>query len=159
MKVTTAITLTAAMAVSAATYAQSMGGPMMGRGGMMGNISPRHPYVVRYGLPEAYRNLSNPLQVNEVNIRAGKQQYEVSCAVCHGSSTRGDGPAASQLNPPPTDLQFAVRTRIASDGFLYWSIAEGGAPIGSAMPAFNISLKADDIWKIILYLRSNYPSD
>jgi len=43
--------------------AQPMGGPMMGQGrmggGMMGSASPRHPYVMRYGLPEAYRNLSN----------------------------------------------------------------------------------------------------
>jgi len=153
MKSVMFLTLAASLLLPpAGSIAQPMGGPMMGRG-MMGNVSPRHPYVRRNGLPEAYRDLVNPLKANAANINAGKQQFEVSCAVCHGSSAKGDGQAASQLNPPPTDLQFAVHTPIASDGFLYWSIAEGGAPVGSAMPAFRSSLKPEDIWRIILYLR------
>lgn len=153
MKIVMTLSLAACLILpGASVFAQPMGGPMMGRG-MMGSVSPRHPYVRQNGLPESYRKLVNPLKASEANIKAGKQQFEASCAVCHGSSARGDGPAASQLNPPPSDLQFAVRTPIASDGFLYWSIAEGGAPVGSAMPAFKASLKAEDIWKIILYLR------
>jgi len=153
MKSVMFLTLAASLLLPpASSIAQPMGGPMMGRG-MMGNVSPRHPYVRQNGLPEAYRNLVNPLKANAANIKAGKQQLEVSCAVRHGSNARGDGPAGSQLNPPPSDLQFTVRTPIASDGFLYWSIAEGGAPIGSAMPAFKSSLKREDVWQIILYLR------
>lgn len=43
---------------------------------------------------------------------------------------------------------------MATDGYLFWTIAEGGAPVGSAMPAFKQTLKEDDIWKIITYLRT-----
>ena len=153
MRLDPSFTLVASLLLPAFTsIAQPMGGPMMGRG-MMGNVSPRHPYVMRNGLPESYRNLHNPLPVSEENITTGKQLFSTRCIVCHGSSGRGDGPAASQLNPPPSDLQLAVHTPIASDGYLYWTIAEGGTPVGSAMPAFRNSLKGDDVWKIILYLR------
>ena len=43
---------------------------------------------------------------------------------------------------------------IGSDDFLYWSIAEGGAKYGTAMPAFKDSLKPDQIWAIIAALKS-----
>jgi mono/diheme cytochrome c family protein len=38
------------------------------------------------------------------------------------------------------------------DGYLDWTIAEGDAPKGSAMPPFKNILKPDDIWKVILFL-------
>jgi len=138
--------------------AQPMGGPMMGRGmmngGMMGgNFSPRRPYVRQNGVPAAYRSLKNPLPASETNITAGKHLYATRCAVCHGSSGNGDGVAAAQLNPSPPNLNFAVGTPIASDGYLYWAIAEGGAPVGSGMPPFKSTMEEDEIWKVILYLR------
>jgi mono/diheme cytochrome c family protein len=159
MKIIACLTLGASLLLPVAvSHAQPMGGPMMGRGmmggGMMGDFSPRRPYVRRNGLPEAYRNLRSPLAPSAENIRAGKQLFETRCAACHGSSGLGDGPAASQLNPPPTNLQFAVRTPIAGDGYLYWSIAEGGTPIGSAMPPFKSTLEPEAIWQIIAFLRS-----
>jgi len=140
------------------TIAQPMGGPMMGGGmmkggGMMGNSSPRRFYAMRNGIPPQFSTMRNPLSPTASNIAAGKQLYAAQCAACHGSSGHGDGPAGAQLNPPPSDLTFAVHTPIASDGYLYWTLAEGGTPIGSAMPAFRNSLSIDDAWKIILYLR------
>jgi mono/diheme cytochrome c family protein len=34
----------------------------------------------------------------------GKDLYRQYCAVCHGPDAKGDGPAASALKRPPTDL-------------------------------------------------------
>jgi mono/diheme cytochrome c family protein len=34
----------------------------------------------------------------------GAQVYLARCATCHGPQGKGDGPAASALTPPPTDL-------------------------------------------------------
>lgn len=148
-----AITLaTALLLCGSAVDAQPMGG-MMGNGPMMGNRAPRHFYVMRNGVPQEYRNLNNPLRPGAENLRDGKRLFQAQCVVCHGAAGRGDGPAAAQLNPPPTDLTWAVHTRIASDGFLFWTITDGGAPIGSAMPSFRSSLSPENIWKIILYLR------
>ena len=42
---------------------------------------------------------------------------------------------------------------MATDGYLFWSISEGGIPIQTAMPAFKGSLSEEEIWKIIIYLR------
>jgi len=39
----------------------------------------------------------------------GRETFQRHCASCHGASARGDGPAASALRPPPSDL-----TRIAA---------------------------------------------
>lgn len=42
---------------------------------------------------------------------------------------------------------------MASDGYLLWTISEGGVPVGTAMPPFKGALKEDDIWAIITYVR------
>ncbi len=34
----------------------------------------------------------------------GKEEYAVSCAGCHGTGGKGDGPLAAQLKTPPADL-------------------------------------------------------
>ncbi|WP_417523140.1 c-type cytochrome [Marinovum sp.] len=39
----------------------------------------------------------------------GRRLFVESCALCHGPSGRGDGPASDGLTPPPADL-----TRIAA---------------------------------------------
>ena len=46
---------------------------------------------------------------DSVLVEAGAELFATYCASCHGVDARGDGPAASALSPPPTDL-----TRIAA---------------------------------------------
>ncbi|HKB59242.1 MAG TPA: cytochrome c [Gallionellaceae bacterium] len=130
-----------------------MNGGMM-NGGMMNGSSPRHVYFMRHGLPEKYANMANPLPASAKNIDAGKALYGQMCASCHGPAGRGDGAAGRALNPPPSDLARTVRMRMGSDGYLYWSIAEGGAAFSSAMPAMGGSWKPEQIWQVILYLRT-----
>jgi len=40
---------------------------------------------------------------------SGRETYRTSCASCHGISGKGDGPAASALKRPPTDLTTIAR--------------------------------------------------
>ena len=40
---------------------------------------------------------------------------------------------------------------------MYWSIAEGGQPFGSDMPAFKATLPRQDIWALIRYIRDGMP--
>jgi mono/diheme cytochrome c family protein len=35
---------------------------------------------------------------------SGKEMYNSYCAVCHGTDGKGNGPAASAMKAPPTDL-------------------------------------------------------
>jgi mono/diheme cytochrome c family protein len=37
-------------------------------------------------------------------VDVGKSEYDVSCAVCHGLTGKGDGPYKSALTKAPTDL-------------------------------------------------------
>ncbi len=122
--------------------------------GMMGNVSPRQAYFARQGVPPEYARMANPAPASAANIGAGKQLYEQYCAVCHGAKGRGDGDGAVTLVPRPADLSATVRTPMASDGYLYWSIAEGGAAFNTAMPSMKDALKPAEIWNVILYLRT-----
>jgi hypothetical protein len=42
-------------------------------------------------------------------LDVGKIQYDTSCAVCHGSAGRGDGPLRSQLVSRVTDLTVLAK--------------------------------------------------
>lgn len=145
-----------ALALLGVAHAQMgmMGGRgMMGGPGMMGMATLRHQYFMQYGIPPKYADQVDPLPDTAANVSAGKKLYEASCASCHGPSGLGNGPAGQALNPPPANIAATSQMPMATDGYLYWTIAEGGAPLHSAMPAFKDTLKPDAIWQIILYLR------
>ncbi|HEX8963195.1 MAG TPA: cytochrome c [Rhodocyclaceae bacterium] len=128
-----------------------------GMGGMMGGAGvsmQRHRLVVMNGVPAPYASARNPLEGTAANIAAGKALFQQNCVACHGTAGRGDGPAAAGLNPRPADIAAAMGARIATDAYLDWTLSEGGAPVHSAMPAFKASLAPQQIWQLILYLRT-----
>lgn len=128
---------------------RTMGGMMKG---MMDTSMERHRFVMHNGVDEKYDSLTNPLPTSGSNIKEGKQLYEVNCASCHGLSGKGDGEAAKNLNPTPANITGISKRHIATDSYLFWTIAEGGVPLESAMPSFKTILKEDEIWKIVIYL-------
>jgi mono/diheme cytochrome c family protein len=126
---------------------------MMG-GGMMNNrFSVRRYYVMQNGIDPRYASQENPLEYSSKNISDGKRLYDQNCAMCHGPTGLGDGPAGRGMNPPPANIAAFIKSPMETDGYLYWTIAEGGAPLKTAMPPFKNTLKENDIWKIIVYLR------
>lgn len=132
--------------------------PGMGGMGMMRHSMVRHRHVMMNGIPASYRNLTNPLPAGEKNIQEGGKLYAAHCASCHGEKGRGDGPAGTALNPPPSHIASLVRMPMATDSYLFWTISEGGTEFKTAMPPFKDTLSADDRWKIILYLRERLGS-
>ena len=125
---------------------------MMGQG-MMGNMARHHQYMMG-GVPARYRSARNPLPYDEQTMRRGAAVYAQACAACHGASGLGDGTAGKGLNPPPANLRSGSGMHMMrGDSFLYWTIEEGGAPIGSAMPPFRHALPEKDIWAVITYLQ------
>lgn len=122
--------------------------------GMMGHSMQRNRQAMMGGLPPAYRGLQNPYPADAEVLSSGKDLYQANCAACHGEHGLGDGPAAATLSPRPANLRWMARMPMASDGYLMWTISEGGAAFGSAMPAFKDSLNEEARWRIIRYLRT-----
>ena len=127
----------------------------MGHGmrGKMHRSMIRHHYAMRHGIGSEYSSMKNTLVMNEENLHSGKLLYDENCSSCHGSSGCGDGQEGKELNPRPAKIANISKMPMATDGYLFWTISEGGAPIQTAMPAFKSSLTEEEIWEIIIYLR------
>jgi copper transport protein len=97
--------------------------------------------------PQAQRN---PFPPTAESLATGKRIYTESCQVCHGSTGKGNGPAAAGLNPPPLDL--TVHVPLHSDALLF-SFVSNGVP-GTAMAAWKDRLSDEEIWHVINYLRT-----
>lgn len=130
-----------------------MEGKGMMRGGMMNMSMTRHRFVMKNGINEKYINKANFLQSTADNIKVGKMLYEQNSASCHGISGQGDGEAGTNLDIKPTNIAKFSKMPMATDGYLFWTISEGGVPLQTTMPPFKNILKEDDIWKVIIYLR------
>jgi mono/diheme cytochrome c family protein len=133
------------------------GGGMMG-GGMMGGSMQRHRVAMMGGVPEPYTNASDPLPRTAATVERGAAIYAANCAMCHGATGLGDGPAAQNMDPQPANLAWLSNMPMSRwDPFMYWTVAEGGARFGTGMPAFKGSLAKDDIWAAIAYIQAHLP--
>mgnify|MGYP006282676083 CR=1 FL=1 len=124
--------------------------------------------------PASYAALDNPLAATPDNLKVGRRLYEqdaapVACAGCHGAQGTGDGPLASYVDPPPTNLTCLHRGSGVSDGQLFWIIENGSAyntePADgvkrpgrrarpTAMRAHRFTLSREQTWQLVLYMRS-----
>lgn len=110
------------------------------------------------GAPTQYAGLSNPLPKTRATLDRGAEVYAARCASCHGRTGWGDGPAGRKLSPPPADLAWLWRMPMSQwDGFMYWTVAEGGASFGTTMPAHDQKLSSDDAWAVIAYIQARLP--
>lgn len=119
---------------------------------------PRHRTVITRGIPAPYRTLRNPLRATAATLALGQAVYRSNCLACHGSAGTGDGAMKPLVTPAPFDLVWLSEMKVSRiDGFLYWSIDEGGAPFATAMPAFKTTLSPSDIWAAVTYIQAGLP--
>ena len=128
----------------------------------------------RYTSLDEYKSLPIPDSARRSYDTAKAQGlFAINCAVCHGSSLRGDGPITQlkrvddtpvlNRGPFPADL-MADATGNATDGELFGFISGGGrqglASIlrgresASPMPEFRRLLTEEERWHLVQYLRS-----
>mgnify|MGYP003580520785 CR=1 FL=1 len=118
----------------------------------------RHQTVIMQGVPAPYRSLRDPIPDTPAKLRRGATLFDQHCASCHGWSGQGTGPEGFFLVPAPADLEWLARKPSGkSDPYIYWSIAEGGKPFDSEMPAFKRTLSKQDIWSLTAYLQAGMP--
>jgi mono/diheme cytochrome c family protein len=91
----------------------------------------------------------NPFGATE-NLRAGRAHYRENCVTCHGAPGVEESEAGMGLNPAAPDLTLPAIQRM-SDGELFWVISNGIRMTG--MPAFSLTHKPDEIWKIVAFVR------
>jgi cytochrome c oxidase cbb3-type subunit 3 len=85
------------------------------------------------------------------NSDAGERVYKQNCINCHGTSGRGDGVVAEQLNPKPANLT-SEKTQAKPDAELLETI-KFGRP-GTAMPGWTSELDERDLRDVMAYLRT-----
>ncbi len=86
----------------------------------------------------------------------GKEVFDTKCASCHGSTGKGDGPAAAALPTKPRDLSDASYVSTLTDDHIFKTVKEGGAAVGKSplMPPWGSVLSEEDIWNVVAYIRS-----
>ena len=85
------------------------------------------------------------------SIARGAALYADNCALCHGLSGRGDGPAAAGLPVRPADLA-EPHLFAHSPGDLFWWVGNGRA--NGAMPGFAAIMKPNERWDVINFIRA-----
>lgn len=102
----------------------------------------------------SYWLTQDPLDVTQANLNKGRAVFEARCSGCHGTTGLGDGPAAQLLDPTPDDFSDPGMFTSATDGDgeRYHRILTGGR--GSAMEDFGQRLTVEEIWQVILFLRT-----
>jgi mono/diheme cytochrome c family protein len=153
---TAGIALGLGLLVATALAAAESAGPEPAASGTTAKIPARYEAYAK-GLPAEYRGKTNPYKEPTVPlVIKGADTYNARCASCHGLMGFGNGLAAGVLRQQPADLAWSLSSPKVKDDFLYWTIAEGGAPFGSPMPAYKAELKDFEIWEVITYMRAAF---
>jgi mono/diheme cytochrome c family protein len=108
-------------------------------------LAQKAPWVA----PKEADNVKNPVAVSASALAQTKTLYAANCGPCHGEKGRGDGPAASGLNPRPADHTSEAVQR-QTDGAIFWKLSEGRAP----MPAYKKIFSDQQRWELVNYIRS-----
>jgi high-affinity iron transporter len=82
-------------------------------------------------------------------LSRGQDVYQAQCARCHGEQGGGDGPAGVGLEPAPANLRDLAALRDQSPLDFYRRITIG--VVGTAMPAYETELSAEDRWAVAAY--------
>jgi high-affinity iron transporter len=93
----------------------------------------------------------DPYPQRPPSLARGAMVFREQCVQCHGSSGRGDGPKAAQLEGPrPASLADAEAMSAVSPVDVYRKLTIGVA--GTAMPQFEESLTPEDRWAVASYV-------
>jgi mono/diheme cytochrome c family protein len=113
-----------------------------------GRIMPTvlHAAIVRHTSGE-----TNPVALNEDNLKAGVDTYKAMCARCH-STPEGKPSIYGQSFYPPAP-QLSKEMSQYTDSQLFWVIKHGIRNTG--MPAWGSMLSDEEIWQLVSLLRNS----
>lgn len=90
------------------------------------------------------------------DVATGQALYQQYCSTCHGPEGKGNGPAASAMQPKPRDHTDGAYMNTLSEAHLVKVISEGGPAVGRSplMPPWQGTLSAQQIRAVVGFLRS-----
>ena len=94
------------------------------------------------------------------NVAKGKEIYDKRCTWCHGDKGDGAGAAKGLINPPARDFtsgNYKIKTSsfedmTPNDDDIYRMIRDGMPD--TAMPGWSDLLSEQDMWDLVVYLKS-----
>ena len=115
---------------------------------------PLLPRVPKDLLPRV-KEMKNPVAVTPENIAKGKEIFEGkgTCYVCHGKEGKGDGAAASGLEPSPRNFTNPAFHAARTDGELFWVI-KNGSPGTAMIPMVGSTIDEEEAWYVLIYERT-----
>jgi predicted CXXCH cytochrome family protein len=110
--------------------------------------------VRNLAIPRDERDKKNPVAPTSSFLQEGRNSFLNHCASCHGIDGGGTTPVGTNLYPRVPDLRSAPAQKL-TDGEIHFIIQNGVQLTG--MPAWGSSGSSDDIWKLVLFVRSLGP--
>ncbi len=103
-----------------------------------------------WNVPDAAKNVKNPVASNAASIASGKELWDTNCKSCHGGKGLGDGNKAAQLKTDPGDFSTQA-IQAQTDGSFFYKLSEGRGD----MPSFKKKLPDDeDRWALVNFIRT-----
>ena len=100
--------------------------------------------------PAAAVPQNNPVKPTPESQAHAKSTYSIDCAMCHGENGNGKGDLVGDMGLTLKDLRDPATLQGMSDGELYTLIHDGKGK----MPAEGDRSKPDDVWNLVVLLRS-----
>lgn len=90
-----------------------------------------------------------PIAISAADLDRGQDRFNISCALCHGSTGEGNGMIVRRgfRRPPSYDEE---RLRQAPVGYFFDVISNGFG----TMPEYASEISPEDRWKIVAYIRA-----
>jgi mono/diheme cytochrome c family protein len=115
-------------------------------------------FLAAQGVPDFkyYEPWTSP-EFGMASVDRGKVIYKEYCAQCHGFTGKGDGPAASGLEPKPAIHANIPFEKLPID-YLYNVINHGGAAMGKSpsMPYWNLTIGQQGVADVMAYVKATF---
>jgi mono/diheme cytochrome c family protein len=116
--------------------------------GLAGRSQEKPP--TEFKIPPEEASRKNPLASSPTAIAEGKRRYGTECAVCHGTDGDGKGDVVEELKLKLRDWRDPTALKDLTDGEMFYIINKGKG----AMPGEGDRAKPEQIWQMVIYLRS-----